>query len=310
MKSSEPILITGASGFMGFHVARALKGQGIPFRAMVRESSQVQALRALGADLVTGDITKPQTLVPAFEGCRAVINLAGAADVADAQLNQKVNVDGTANVGQACLRAGVKRLLHFSSNCAVRAKQDAYGRTKLEGEQTLDGLDLDIRIFRPAMMYGEGSKEWYTFVSSVARLPLVPVPGDGEHLLRPVLVDDAILATLEAVQRPGLEGRVYDIIGPGAVTLNQLIQQIARLLGKRRWPLHLPMPLCLLGARAIGAMLTHPPVVPDQVLAFDQDTTGDLGPAAQDLDFSPVPMEQGLRTLFGRTPWQQMGDLI
>jgi NADH dehydrogenase len=204
----------------------------------------------------------------------------------------------------------VPRLVHFSSSCAVRPLQDAYGKTKWLGEQALKELSgLDLRTFRPAMMYGEGSREWFTFVSTVARFPLVPVPGDGRHLLRPVLVDDAVQATLAAVERDGLGGRIYDIVSREALDLNQLIGMVAGQMGKRRWPLHLPLSLVLAGARLMGRIWTHPPVVPDQVLAFAQDTEGDPEPAARDLGFAPVGMAQGLRTLFQRTPWRQMGQL-
>ena len=310
----KPILITGASGFMGFHVARALGAEGIAYRALVRPTSQVAALRALGAELCTGDVTRQDSLVPALEGCGAVIHLAGAADIADPAINLAVNVDGTVNVAAACRRAGVERMVFFSTNCAVRKLQDAYGRTKWEAEQALQQQgfhqDLDIRTFRPAMIYGEGSVEFTTFVDTVARAPLVPVPGSGEHILRPALVDDVVAATLAAVQRDGLNGRVYDIIGSSAITLNGLIAEVARLMGKKRRPVHVPMKLCFWGAQVLGMLQTHPVVTPDQVLAFAQDTAGDFKPAARDLDYEPVSMEVGLARLFSRTPWHCMGQLM
>ena len=309
---NKPILITGASGFMGFHVARALGAAGLPYRALVRSSSDVAALRALDAELCSGDVTVPETLVTALEGCGAVIHLAGAADIADPAINQQVNVDGTVNVAAACRQAGVERMVFYSTNCAVRKLQDAYGRTKWEAEQALQGYadDLDIRTFRPAMIYGEGSVEFTTFVNTVARSPLVPVPGSGEHILRPALVDDVVAATLAAVQRDGLNGRTYDIIGSSAITLNQLIEQVARLMGKKRRALHIPQRLCFWGAQALGMIQTHPLVTPDQVLAFAQDTAGDFEPATRDLDYAPVSMEQGLQRLFSRTPWHCMGQLM
>ena len=307
----KPILITGASGFMGFHVARALGAEGLPYRALVRPSSDVAALRALDASLLVGDVTKLDSLVAALEGCGAVIHLAGAADIADPVINQQVNVDGTVNVAAACRQAGVERMVFYSTNCAVRKLQDAYGRTKWEAEQALQEYsDLDIRTFRPAMIYGEGSVEFNTFVNTVARLPLVPVPGSGEHILRPALVDDVVAATLAAVTRDGLGGRVYDIIGSSAITLNQLIAEVAGLMGKRRRPLHIPQQLCFRGAQLLGMLQTHPVVTPDQVLAFAQDTAGDFEPATRDLDYRPVSMEVGLERLFARTPWHCMGQLM
>ena len=309
---SKPILITGASGFMGFHVARALGEAALPYRALVRPTSNVIALRALDAELCTGDVTDRASLVRALDGCGAVIHLAGAADIADPAINQQVNVDGTVNVAAACREAGVERVVFFSTNCAVRQLQDAYGRTKHEAEQALEAYqgDLDIRTFRPAMIYGEGSVEFTTFVNTVARLPLVPVPGSGEHILRPALVDDVVAATLAAVQRDGLGGRFYDIIGSSAITLNGLIAEVARLMDRQRRPLHIPQQLCFWGAQLLGMVQTHPLVTPDQVLAFAQDTAGDYENATEDLDYRPVSMEQGLARLFGRTPWHCMGQLF
>jgi len=309
MGVNGPIVLTGASGFFGAHLARALGAAGEPCRGLVRRSSDVRALRGFGIDLHVGDVCDPASLVPAFEGCRAVVHLAGAADVADPDLNEQVNVGGTVNVAEACVRAGVPRLLFFSSSCAVRELQDAYGRTKWEAEQQLRRFDLDLRVFRPAMIFGEGSREWTTFVTTVARLPWVPIPGSGEHLLRPVFVDDAIDATLAAVQRDGLRGRVYDIIGPTEITLNGLIEAVARRIGRRRRPLHLPLEPCVAGARVLGRIWEHPPVVPDQVLAFAQDTVGDLDPPRRDLQWSPRGLDEGLDALFARTTWRRMGSL-
>ncbi len=305
----RPILITGASGFFGVHLARSLARAGVAHVGLVRSTSDRASLERLGTPLRFGDVTDEESVVAALQGCSAVIHLAGAADVADADLNERVNVGGTVHVARACERAGITRLLFFSSSCAVRDLQDAYGRTKRRAEQELQSFDLDVRIFRPAMIFGEGSKEWTTFVTTVARLPLVPVPGRGEHVLRPVFVDDAVQAARSAIELDGLDGRVYDIVGPTEVTLNDLVSRVATHVNRRRRPLHLPMGLCLTGARALGRLMTHPPVVPDQVLAFAQDTRGDLAPPRRDLGWEPRPLEEGLRALFGRTPWQNMGRM-
>lgn len=308
-KKGGPLLITGASGFFGVHLSRALHRAGIDHVGFVRPSSDRRPLDDLGTPLRFGDVTDLESVVAAVQGCGAVVHLAGAADVADARLNEQVNVGGTVNVGRACERVGVSRVVFFSTNCAIREQQDAYGRTKRRAEQELEAFGLDLRVFRPAMIYGEGSREWTTFVSTVARLPRVPVPGRGEHVLRPVFVDDAVEATITAIQRDGLASRVYDIIGPTEATLNGLVARVAAHLGRRRRPLHLPMSLVLAGTRVMGRVLTHPPVVPDQVLAFDQDTRGDLEPPRRDLDWVPRSLDEGLNVLFGRTSWREMGVL-
>ncbi len=307
---TQPILITGTTGFVGFHLARALSRAKLPYRALVRATSDTDALRRLGAELAPGDLLDPASLERALDGCGAVAHLGGAADVADPALNARVNVDGTANLAGACARAGVRRMLFFSTNCAVRELQDAYGQTKFQAEQLLQKFDLDLRIFRPAMMYGEGSREFATFVHTVARTPLVPVPGSGDHVLRPMFIDDAVAAAVAALTLDDLDGRTYDIIGPEGITLNQLIQLTAKLLGKRRRPLRIPLRLIFWGAVVMGKFWQHPVVTPDQVLGFAQDTTGDPTTVTTDLGVEPRGMEAGMQALFGRTEWQRFFDQV
>ena len=232
------------------------------------------------------------------------MHLGGAADVSDPAVNQAVNVDGSAALGQAAARAGVRRVVLFSSHCAVRPMQDAYGRTKLASEEAMAASGVPLVVFRPTMIYGEGSKEFTTFVRAVRRLPLVPIVGDGAATIRPVFLDDVLPAIVEALRRP-VAGSTFEICGPGPVSFDQLVALIAGHLGRWRRPLHVPGSLALLGARLLGRLLRHPPITVDQVMGFLQHTVADEGPAASALGFAPRAVEDGLAALFARTPVRQ-----
>ncbi|MBZ0252548.1 MAG: NAD(P)H-binding protein, partial [Candidatus Methylomirabilis sp.] len=175
-----PLLITGATGFVGRHLTKRRLAQGAPVRILVRSPDKARNLAALGAEIAQGDVTDPASLHKALDGVSAVIHLAGAADVADAAVNEAVNVGGARNLAEACKRAGVRRVLHFSSHCAGRKLRDAYGETKRRGEEVLLASGLDVTVFRPTMIVGPGSKEWATFVRVIRRLPVVPIVGTGK----------------------------------------------------------------------------------------------------------------------------------
>jgi nucleoside-diphosphate-sugar epimerase len=290
--------VTGATGFVGRNLCRLLTERRMPYVALARETSNVAPLTAIGATVRRADLCDVPALTRALEGCAAVVHLAAAADVTDPALNARVNVAGVEALIAACRPGGVRRVLFFSSNCATRRLRDAYGVTKFEGEQRFAASGLDVTVFRPTMIYGADSKEFGTFVRTVRRCPLVPIIGSGRHTIRPVALPDVLEAALAALARPATIGRTYDIAGPESISFNDLVHLVARLIGRRRRIMHVPVGLARVGARCLGALMKHPPVTVDQVLAFAQDTQADIEPARRDLDFRPRPLEPGLSDLF------------
>lgn len=296
----QQILVTGASGFIGRHLVGYLAGRGCRVRAMWR--SVPAAAPVEGVTPVLADLCRPESLDGAVAGCGAIVHLAGAADSSDPAVNQAVNVDGTRNLLAACERQAVRpRVVFFSSHCAERALQDAYGQTKREAEQLL--ADWPHVILRPTMIYGEGSKEFTTFVRTIRRLPVVPIIGDGTARIRPSFLDDVLPAVLEALRREQALGRRVVICGPQPISFDELVQQVAqRMLGRSRRILHVPGALALLGARLLGRLWRHPPITVDQVMGFLQDSVADPQPARELLGFEPRPVDLGLETLFARCP--------
>ena len=295
------IAVTGASGFVGRYLVPALLDRGDRVRALVRRADRGKVLKQAGADLIVGDLLQPASLVRALNGADAVVHLAAVADSSDALLNEEVNVGGSRNLAQACVQAGVQRVVNFSSTCAGRKLQDAYGRTKREAEDEFVGDDLQVTHLRPTMIYGHGSKEFDLFAQVVAKLPRVPIPGRGRHTLRPVFVQDAVEIVLRVLDDESSAGRTYDVAGPESLSFNDFIEILGRVQGRRARPLHVPAPLALLGARMLGRLQAHPFVNVDQVMAFLQDTEVDIEPARRDLSWDPRPLDEGLAELFGGT---------
>jgi len=300
----QQVLVTGASGFIGRHLLDYLQQREVRLTAMVRQPDALRVPLPDGVRLVQADLTRPESLDAAVAGQDAIVHLAGAADVSRPAINQAVNVDGTRHLLQACARQSVgPRILLFSSHCAERSMQDAYGKSKLACEGVVAESGMPHVIFRPTMIYGEGSKEFQTFVGTIRRLPVVPIIGNGRSLIRPVFLDDVLPAVARALHCPEALGQRLVICGPATISFDELVGAVSEaMLGKRRRVLHVPGRLALVGARLLGWLLAHPPITTDQVMGFLQDTVADPSAAIEALGFRPRPVAEGLAVLFARSP--------
>ncbi|MBX3041848.1 MAG: NAD-dependent epimerase/dehydratase family protein, partial [Bdellovibrionaceae bacterium] len=117
------IVVTGANGFLGSWVTKALVAEKHEVYALVRPRSDLSDLEGIDVRFVHGDVTDPASLAKAFEGADTVFHLAGVVAYKKSQrsLMEKVNVEGTRNVVEACRKAKIRRLVHLSSVTAIGA---------------------------------------------------------------------------------------------------------------------------------------------------------------------------------------------
>ena len=166
-------LVTGATGFVGSHVAEVLRERGIDVRLLVRDESRLAPELRAGFEIVKGDVTQPpEALKDAVQGCDCVFHVAGLIRGRTQADFDRVNAEGTRNMAQAArLAGGVKRLVAVSSQAAVGPSDHAqdlviedreprpvtfYGHSKLKGEQIAreHEQDFEVTIVRPPVVYG------------------------------------------------------------------------------------------------------------------------------------------------------------
>lgn len=225
-------LLTGATGFIGQNLARKIAARGDQVRALVRQSSRTAEIEALGAELARGDVTRPDALPAAVDGCDVVVHLAGLVKAMGREEYFRVNALGTRSLALACAGARQRpRLVLVSSVAAAgpaspgrpRREEDApapvslYGESKLAAEREVQGLAgrVEAVILRPVIVYGPGDKELLPLLFRMARLGVVLKAGLGDKRYSLVHVEDlcdAILAAAErgrAVGREGHEGTYF-----------------------------------------------------------------------------------------------------
>ena len=189
------LLVTGASGFIGSHVARAASTRGDAVRCLVRPHSDRSLLRGLAVDAAIGDLTDKDSLRRSTVGVEAVVHCGATTSESspDYALSYKTNVEGTQNLIDACVENGVGRLILISTQSAEEGNRSAYGATKLEAERILAASSLKYTILRPGTVYGVGARGLFAKIQGyVARLPVIPMVGDGRQRFRPIYVGDFV----------------------------------------------------------------------------------------------------------------------
>lgn len=290
------ILSTGGTGFVGRHLAIELASRSYKAVCLARDPQKAAPLAKKGVSFIKGDVTDPATLPPAFKGVTTVIHLVGILVESKGSTYRRVHVEGTRNVVEACLKAGVRRYIHISALGARKDAASVYHRTKWEAEEIVRSSGLDYTIFRPSVMFGEGDKFTNTFASAMRLSPFVIVPGDGRNMIQPVFVKDVAKALAASVGMEEAKGKTYEIAGPKALFFDEIIDAIAVAIGKKRVKVHAPMGLMRVGAAIMEKTLSHPPLTRDALLMLEEDNVTDRNALPEVFGIRPTGLVEGMRT--------------
>ncbi len=297
------IVVTGATGFIGSALVSRLTADGQRVRLFVRRPPPAGATGTL--EVVAGDLLSPGSLRAGVAGADAVVHLGAAtsAGALDPALAFRVNVGGATALIQACRAGGCRRVIVLSTQHVYLSRCGTYGRTKRIADALFSGSGLDVTIFRPSLVYGPGSRGVFVKLARlVRRLPVIPVVGPGRWHLRPVYLDDLADLIVEALRRPDVAGRTYDVGGPERLTYNDFLTAICGALGRPCRRIHIPLSVGFGLAWLLERLLPNPPLTIDNVFGSLLDVPCDVRALQRDFRPALTPLAIGLRRTFGNTP--------
>ena len=291
------VLLTGATGYVGSYVLRALLDAGHTPRCLLRGPSDALAVSDPALETVEGDVTDPDSLRTVAADCDAVIHLVGIIEEHPAQgvTFERLHVDGTRHVVEAARAAGVDIFVHMSANGARPDDATDYQRTKWAGEQIVRDAGFDHwTIFRPALLFGRPDPGRPEFSSRLLRelvrpFPVWPVFGDGQYELQPVHVTEVADAFVQALTTDAAHEQTVVAAGPTRLPYVEVLARIARGAGLDPKPtIPVPLPLARLGVYTAGRVGLLP-ISPAQFEMLVEGNTGDETAFYQTFDLTPVP---------------------
>jgi uncharacterized protein YbjT (DUF2867 family) len=257
------ILVTGANGFIGPKIVHALRAQGRDVRALVRRPDRATYLGGLGAEVVAGDVTDPASLQAAIKDCTHVVHLVAIIQGRPAQFHDVMTV-GTQNLIAAAKTEGVQRFVLMSALGTSETAAVPYYAAKWAEERDVAASGLEYTAFRPSFVFGRDGGALPLFIRQVKLSPVVTVIGEGLQRSQPIWVEDVAAIFAKSVDLPAAANRTFELGGPDTVDWNGLYQTIAKVLGKRRKLVHVPIGLARSGAR-LTERLPGAPLSVDQV---------------------------------------------
>ncbi len=311
------VLVTGASGFLGGHLALRLLKDGERVRVLIRNPEKGRSLEKEGAELRRGDLKDMGTLIRSLEGVDRVFHMAALfrKDPPDPGEYYEVNDKGTENLIGAAKQAGVLKFIHCSTvgvhgnienppadENAPFLPEDEYQRSKLAGEERARKCFSQQGppgvIFRPAGIYGPGDTRFLKLFRMIQKRRFL-LFGGGAVLYHMTYIDDLVDGVLLLAEKDEALGKTFILAGGNYLPLKELIRIIAEELGvappKRSfplWPLYVAGWTCEMLCKPLGM---NPPLYRRRLDFFSKDRAFDISRAQRILGYKPkVPLREGI----------------
>lgn len=261
------LLITGATGFIGNHLTKALIKQNYDISLFTRKLQPQKNFRSF-----IGDLNNKKALLEATSTIDIVVHLA-----ATYKGNLfKVNSQGTKNLIEACIKNKVKKIIFTSSYDVITNSN--YGKSKLEAENIIKNSQIDYLIFRPTLVYGSGNnRNLNRLIRLIKKSPLIPIPQKGNIKFQPLFIDDLINILIQAITSKK-KNKVYFVAGPNSYSFNEIVDLISKTFSKK--PYKIPIPKMFLYLFNKNLL---------------KDKTCNITEIKKDFNFNPLPLEEGLK---------------
>ena len=297
---SKLVTIYGGSGFVGRYVARRMAKEGWRVRVAVRRPNEAMFVKPYGVvgqvEPVFCNIRDDASVRAVMQGADAVVNCVGILAEAGNNRFDAVQAEGAERIARIAAEEGISHMVQISAIGADPESESDYARTKGLGEESVLKHMPDAVILRPSIVFG-AEDEFFNRFAGMARLgPILPIVG-ADTKFQPVYVDDVAQAAVLGVLGKAAPG-IYELGGPDVNTFRELMEQMLKVIHRRRLVLGLPfwvgrvMGVVFDGIKGLTLGLVKGPVTRDQVKNLARDNVVAEGARGlSDLGIVPTSLE-------------------
>lgn len=299
------ILMTGVTGFIGWHVFQALRVRGHHIVACVRDPMRAQ-MWLKDAEIIRADFThdcEVKDWLPRLRDIDVVINAVGIIQETPGQSFEVLHHRAPAALFQACIQASVKRVVQISALGADAEAETAYHLTKRVADEVLMDSNLSWYVLRPSIVYGPRAASFALF-RALATLPIIPLPEGGHQLIQPIHIDDLSRAVVQCAEGKIAGKQLINAVGPTPLSLQAFLSQLRQGLstGKLRV---LPIPFLIASSLArINEVFDASPLTRDSLRMLQRGNHANVQPFIKAFGFTPKAVNETLSLPTQAELWQ------
>lgn len=271
------ILITGATGFVGSHLVNKLTLQHEKTRCFVRGNTLETNDIRKDAEIFKGDLLDKNAVDRSAKDIQKVVHLAATLQDPDPEAIRRINVEGTRNLVDSCIKHGVEKFIFLSTLNVTLPGKNQYSKTKLEAEHIVQESGLDFTILRPSIIYGKGDNGTISqLIESVKAKKRITLLGNGEYKLQPVFIDDVVKAICEVLNNShNHKHRTYFLVGKDIVSYNELVDLISDITGYKSQKRYVPISAVKIAVKILSIFLKRGILLKDKINTYSYDKNVD-----------------------------------
>jgi uncharacterized protein YbjT (DUF2867 family) len=294
-RGAELVLVTGATGFVGRALLKALLAEGLEVGCLLRPSNREPFLPYGTIHVATGTLHDLPALRVAMLDVDTVIHVAGAFRRKGQYTIESVDYQGTVNLVEAAQDAGVRRIIYLSHMHADRNSAYPLLRSKGMAEGAIHSSGLTYTILRSSLIFGADDSFTTILAMLIKSIPVVfPVTGSGRTRFQPIHVDDVAACLAGCLDAYHLENVVLPIGGPQHLSYTEILDAIMETMGVHRVRVHMRPSIMHTLVNLTEALFPNPPVSSEQFDLFSIDNTTDLGNIPRNFRFEPRRFTENL----------------